>query len=151
MDFSKLSQGAKIALVAAAVLVINLFLPWYSIDVGITSVSANALDAGFLAWGGSLIAVAGGVVLLMKAMGTRETDMGSLKTEQIALLLGALGLVLIVLRWLTETSFVSFGLFLGVIAAAAVTYGAFMEMKAAGLDMPDLDDFKSVVDGDDDE
>lgn len=138
MDFSKLSTGAKIALIGGAVLVVNLFLPWYSISSFGFSASANAFDAGFLAWGGSLIAVAGAVVLLLKMMGTKTVEAGQFKTEQLALLLGAAGFVLILLRWLTETSFTGFGLFLGLAAAAAVTYGSFMAMKDAGLDMPKM-------------
>lgn len=138
MDFSKLSMGAKLALVGGAILVINLFLPWYSIDFGIGSVSANALDAGFLAWGGSLLAIAGAVILLLKAMGRQQVNAGQFKTEQLALLLGAAGLVLIVLRFVTETDFASFGLWLGIAAAALVTYGAFLATKDAGLDMPGM-------------
>lgn len=138
MDFSKLSTGAKIALIGGAALVVDLFLPWYSISSFGFSASANAFDAGFLAWGGSLIAVAGAVVLLLKMMGTKTVEAGQFKTEQLALLLGAAGFVLILLRWLTETSFTGFGLFLGLAAAAAVTYGSFMAMKDAGLDMPKM-------------
>ena len=139
MDFSKLSTGAKLALVGGVVLVVNLFLPWYSIDFGIGSVSANAFDAGFLAWGGSVLAVAGAAVLLLKAMGTRDVEAGQFKPEQLAVILGAAGFVLILLRWLTETNFVSFGLFLGIAAAAVVTYGAFTEMKSKGMNMPGMD------------
>ena len=39
-----------------------------------------------------------------------------------------------------------FGLFLGIIAAAAVTYGAFMSVKASGAGLPTADDFKSSND-----
>jgi hypothetical protein len=138
MDFSKLSTGAKLALIGGAVLVVNLFLPWYSFDFGIVSASANAFDAEFWAWGGSLIAIAGAVVLLLKAMGTKDVNAGQFKTEQLALLLGGVGFVLIVLRFITETSGVSFGLFLGIAASAVVTYGAYMAMKAAGLSMPGM-------------
>jgi len=138
MDFSKLSMGAKLALIGGAVLVINLFLPWYSIDFGIGSVSLNAFDAEFLAWGGSLIAIAGAVILLLKAMGQSSVNAGQFKTEQLALLLGAAGFVLIVLRFITESDFASFGLWLGIVASALVTYGAFRAMKDAGLDMPGM-------------
>ncbi|MDP2624104.1 MAG: hypothetical protein Q8Q29_09925, partial [Actinomycetota bacterium] len=52
--------------------------------------------------------------------------------------LGGIGLILIVLRWLTESDFVGFGLYLGIVAAALVTYGSFMAMKDAGLAMPGM-------------
>lgn len=136
MDFSKLSTGAKLALIGGAVLIVNLFLPWYSVSAGPFSVSLNAFDAEFLAWGGSFVAIAGAVVLLLKAFGTKEMSAGQFKTEQLAVILGGIGFVLIVLRFLTETSAVSFGLFLGIVASAVVAYGAFMAMKDAGLGMP---------------
>ena len=138
MDFSKLSTGAKLALIGGAVLVINIFLPWYQVSAFGFSASANAFDAGFLAWFGSLVGIAGAAVLLLKAMGTKIIEAGQFKSEQLALLLGAAAFVLILLRWLTQTEFVAFGLFLGLAAAAAITYGAFMAMKDAGLDMPKL-------------
>lgn len=134
MDFSKLSNGAKMALIGGAVLIINLFLPWY----GTLGFNLNAFDAEFLAWGGSLIAIAGAVVLLLKAMGTRDVEAGQFKPEQLAVLLGAAGTVLIVLRWITETNFVKYGVFVGIIAAAVVTFGAFTSMKDAGLDLPGM-------------
>jgi len=139
MDFSKLSMGAKLALVGGAVLVINLFLPWYSFDAGpFGSVSFNAFDADILAWGGSFLAIAGAVILLLKAFGQSSVNAGQFKTEQLALLLGAAGFVLIVLRFVTETSFAGFGLWLGIAASAVVTYGAFSAMKDAGLDVPGM-------------
>ncbi|NQV05505.1 hypothetical protein HQ535_03065 [bacterium] len=141
MDFGKLSTGMKIALISGVVLIINLFLPWYRVDFGIGSVSANAFDAGFLAWFGSLLAIAGAVLLLLKVLGTTEINAGPLKTEQLAFLLAVAGVILVLLRFLTETSSVFLGLFLGIAACAGVAYGAFTEMKAHGMD---LDDFKSI-------
>ena len=134
MDFSKLSMGVKTALAGGAALVVALFLPWY----GAFGFNANAFDAEFFAWGGSLVAIGGAVVLLLKAMGTQEVNAGKVKTEQLAFLLGAAGFVLIVLRWITESSFVKFGLFVGLAGAAAVAYGSFMAMKDAGLSMPGM-------------
>ncbi|MDX1690293.1 MAG: hypothetical protein R3290_04635 [Acidimicrobiia bacterium] len=141
MDFSKLSNGAKIAGGAAVVLIINIFLPWYSISLGpVGSASINAFDAGFLAWGGTLVAVAGAVILVLKSMGTQDVKAGNFAAEQLAVILGAVGTVLILLRLITETNFLSFGVFLGLVAAAAVTYGSFMAMREAGLDLS-ADDF----------
>ena len=137
MDFSKLSNGAKMAVVGGALLIINLFLPWY----GTLGFSINAFDAEFFAWGGSLLAIAGAVVILLKAMGTRDVAAGQFKPEQLATILAGAGTVLIALRWLTETEFVKYGLFLGLAAAAVVTFGAFTSMKDAGLDLPGMSDF----------
>lgn len=134
-DFNKLSQGAKLALIGGVVLVVDLFLPWY----GTLGFNLNAFDAEFLAWGGVLLAIAGAAVLLLKAMGTKDVEAGQFKPEQLATLLAGAGTVLIALRWLTETNFVKFGLFLGLAAAAVVTFGAFTSMRDAGLDLPGMD------------
>lgn len=147
MDFSRLSTGAKLALVSAAILAVNLFLPWYSVDFGIVKATLNAFDADFLAWGGSLIAIAGATVLLLKAMGTKTVSAGQLLTEQLALILGGIGLILIVLRWITKSNFVDFGVYLGIVAAALVTYGSFMAMKDAMLDIPGMADGDPGIQG----
>ena len=141
MDFSKLSNGEKMALIGGGALIINLFLPWYSADFGPVSVSANAFDAQFWAWGGSFLAIAGAAVLLLKAMGTKDVQAGQFKPEQLATMLAGVGTVLIVIRLLTETDGVSIGLFLGLAAAAVVTFGAFTSMKDEGLDLPGMSDF----------
>ena len=138
-DFNKLSQGAKLALIGGAVLVINLFLPWY----GTFGFNLNAFDAEFWAWGGSLFAIAGAVILLLKAMGTQEVSAGQFKPEQLATILAGLGTLFILIRWLTESDFVKGGLVLGRSAAAGVTFGAFTSMRAAGLDLPGMDQFGS--------
>lgn len=145
MDLSKLSNGQKIAGVAGVVLVINLFLPWY----GAFGFTINAWDAEFLAWGGSLIAIAGAVILLLKAFGTADASRGAMAAEQMAALVAAIGTVLIVLRWITENDITKFGLYLGILASAAVTFGAYMTMKEKGLAMPDMDDLKSMGGGGD--
>ncbi len=135
MDFNKLSLGAKLALLGGVILIACLlFLPWY----GVFGISINAFDSGLMAWGGCILAIAGAVVLLMSAMGKKEVAAGQFKPQQFAFLLGAAGLVLIVLRWVTENSFVKFGLYLAIVAAALVAYGAFTEMKAKGQAMPGM-------------
>jgi hypothetical protein len=132
MDFGKLSNGMKMALVGGAVLVVALFLPWY----GVFGFNITAFDSGFFAWGGSLLAIAGAVILLLKELGTTEVSIGDFKTEQVAVALGGLGFVFIVLRFLTQTELAKFGLFVAILASAAVAFGAFMAMKDAGLGLP---------------
>lgn len=150
MDLSKITTGQRIVLGSGIVLLINVFLPWYRFDFGIGSVSANAFDAGFLAWFGTLLAVAGAVIVAVEVFTGNKIEVGTLKGVQIALILGGLGLILILLRLLTETSNLFLGIFLGILAAAGVTYGSFMAMKEAGISMPSADDFKSVAGGSDD-
>lgn len=146
MDWSKLGTGQKIAGIAGVVLVIDLFLPWYSLDFGLGSSSLNAFDAEFLAWFGSFVAIAGAAVLLLKALDVTDVKVGNFQAEQLALGLGAIGAILILLRWITEPGetvggiglSVGFGLWLGLLAAIAVAYGGFQATKDAGLDVPGL-------------
>jgi hypothetical protein len=132
MDINKLSNGGKIVGVAGIVLIINLFLPWY----GAFGFSLNAFDAEFLAWGGSFFAIAGAVVLVLKQLEITDLKAGQFSAEQLALLLGAIGAVLVILRWITETDLVKFGVYLGIIAAVGVAAGSFMALRESGQDIP---------------
>ncbi len=137
MDLSRLSTAHKIGIGGALVLLIDSFLPWYSFSLGVLgSVSANAWDAAFLAWGGVIAGVAAGVVLALKATGQKDVGTGSMGAEKIAMILGTVSLALIVLRLLTEMDGATFGLFLGVVAAAAVAYGSYMASKEAPAPSP---------------
>ncbi len=147
MDFSKLTRNQQIALGGGVIAVLSLFMPWYGIDTIVGSINASAFDAGILAWGGLLLAIAAASILVLKTLEVADAKVGTLAAEQLALILAGIGLVFIVLRWITDSSFTKFGLFLGLIAAAAVSYGAFGSMKDAGLELPTADNFKSGDDG----
>jgi hypothetical protein len=136
MDLSRLSMAHKIAIGGAIVLLIDSFLSWYKVSGFGISIGINAWDAGFLAWGGVLFGVAAGVVLALKATGKQDVKAAGKSAEQIALILGITSFVLIVLRLVTESSFMAFGLFIGIAAAAAVAYGAWMASKEAGVVAP---------------
>jgi hypothetical protein len=158
MDFSKLSNGQKVGLVGGLVMIVNLFFPWFGIDAGgLGSATGNAFDFG-LAWIGSLFVIAGAVVLGLKVFGGSDLRAGTLKAEQIALLLAGLGTVFVVIQLIVghEAGGLldldrKFGVFLGTLAAVVTTAGAFMSMKEAGLELPGADDFRSFGKRDDGE
>lgn len=127
-----LTKGQKLALGGGALLLISSFLPWYSVF----GISINAWSSGFLAWGGVILGVAAAVVIALKAFGKNEVAAGGMATEQIALILAGISFVLILLRFLTQTSLVSFGLFLGLIAAALTAFGCYTAGQERGLDLP---------------
>lgn len=143
MDFSKLGNGAKITLISGLVLVIASFLPWY----GAGPFSINGWDSEFWAIFGILFGIAAAVILALKVFGVTDLAIGPFKAEQIAFMLGILSLLFVILRWVTETSFVKYGLFVTLVAAAGITFGAFTGIKEAGLDLPDVDDFRSFGGG----
>jgi cellobiose-specific phosphotransferase system component IIC len=158
MDLSKLSNGQKVGLVGGLVLIINLFLPWFTSKVaGLGTGSGNAFDF-WLAWLGSFLAIAAAVILAIRAFSSTEFKLGTLAMEQIALVLAALGTLLILIKLIigesaegAELYGISIsrgvGIFLGLIAAGVVTVGCFMAMKEKGLAMPDADDFRSLGGG----
>lgn len=142
MDFSKLSQNQRIAVGGGVLAIISLFLPWYGFSFGGIGANIGAFDSGFFAWAGILLAIAGAVILFLKAMEISDVKVGNLAAEQFALLLAAVGVIFVLLRWITETNLVKYGLFIGLVSAAAVAYGSFGAMKDAGLEMPTADDFR---------
>jgi len=142
MDFSKLSQNNMIAGGGGIVALIATLFPWYSFDFGFgASASANAWDAGIDAWGGSLLVAAGGILVALKAMDIFEAKVGGLETEQFAMILAAVGLLLQLINWLGDNDFTSWGLYLSLVAAIATGAGAFLSGKDKGIGIPSADDF----------
>lgn len=131
---NQMTTAQKMGVGGAVLLLIASFLPWYSVG----EFSIKGWDSGFLAWGGVLLGVAAGAILLMKALGKKDVQAGGLAAEQIAVALAVASLVLIVLRFITESSFSSYGLYLGIVAAAITAYGCFQEMKSRGMTMNDM-------------
>jgi hypothetical protein len=126
---------------------VDSFLPWY----GAGGFNINGWDSEFWAVFGILLGLAAVVILGLTAFDVTDVNLGALKTEQIALLLGGLSTVFLLLRWLTENNLTKYGLYLGILSAAAITFGSFMAMKEAGLGMPGADDFRSFGGGGGDE
>ncbi len=144
MDLSKLTPNNWIAGGGGLVALINMFLPWYGIDVGfgIGSVNANGWDSGIDAILGSFLVIAAGALIVLKALGIFEAQAGNLGTEQMAMVLGAVGTLFILLGWLVDNDFTKFGIYLGILAGIAATAGAFLTGKDVGVGIPTADDFK---------
>lgn len=148
MDLSKLSPNNMIAGGGALVALINIFLPWYGVSFeGFGSANANAFDAGLLAWFPSLLVVAAGVLIVLDRLGVFTAKVGGLAIQQLAMVLAGVGFVLILLKLLTDNDFTKFGIYLGLIAAAATAAGAFLSGKDAGVGIPSSDDFKGTGGG----
>jgi hypothetical protein len=137
MDLSKIKNGQKIVLVAGIVLIINLFLPWWRVDLGIVSGSANAFDA-FLAWFGSFLAIAAAVIIALKVFSSVKVNAGPLKAEHIAFALGVLGFIFILIEMFVDNDFMFIGIWIGLIASAALAFGTFLAMKEEGLSAADF-------------
>ena len=136
METGDLTERQKWILVGGITLVVNLlFIPWYRaggfVDIGMGE--AGGWGAGFYAWGGSLLAIAAAVILYLKATGKAGVAGWSFKAEYLAFGLATVGFVLILVRLITESSSVFIGTILGMLVAAGMTIGLFLE---AGLKLP---------------
>ena len=138
MDLSRLSTAHKIGLAGSVGLLISSFLPWYSVSAFGQSISINGWDSEFLAFMGIVLGLAAGVILALKAFGKQDVKAGGFAAEQLALALGALSLIFIVLRLITESSYIAYGFFLALASAAAIAYGAFKAMTDAGMSVDDM-------------
>ncbi len=149
MDFSKLSRNQQIAVGSGALVLVSSFLPWF----GWREASINAWDSNFFGWGGTVLVIAGVVLLALKVFEIQDVKAGNLAAEQIALLAVGLGAIFILVPFLFGFDVLGvsfprkFGIFLALIGAAGATYGTFSAMSDAGLEMPTADDFKSDDEG----
>jgi hypothetical protein len=142
MDLSKLKKGQMVVLGAGILLFINTFIPWYrvSFDYGAGiggSWNWNAWHF-FLAWFGSLLAIAAAVLIALKVFANMKINAGPLKAEHLAFALGALGFLFIFIKLLVDLHYMFVGLWIGLIASAALVVGAFLAMKEEGLDVKDF-------------
>jgi hypothetical protein len=155
-DRSRLSTGELIAGIAGLVLLIDLWFNWYGVKVSggggllkgfSIGVSANAWES----FGGIdiilfLVALLAIGVAVLRALG-RLPDM-SFPPATLLTIAGGLALLLIVYRTIdtpVDTQGVEgidvtrkFGLWLGLLSAAALTYGGWRAMQESGASFSDL-------------
>ena len=135
VDLSKLTPGEKIVLIAGAVLLIDLlFLPWHRIDLGILgSVSRSAVESpkgifGVLAL--LLTAAMVAVVVVTRFTAAKLPDL-PVPLGQAMFIAGAAVGGLLLVKLVSETDFLGFGAWLGLILGGAVAYGGFLMRKEA--------------------
>ena len=145
--FGALSIGEKIIIIAGAILFIDGFLPWYSVSVEFlgesVSASANGWQSPGAIW--SMLAIVIGLamaaVVVLKGLTEVEIpdNVGGQSWPKILLGGGVAVLAFVLIKLLNESSFLGFGFYLGIIAAAALAVGGFLmfrEEQAAGLSGP---------------
>src|SRR3990172_3491688 len=137
--FNALSIGEKIIVIAGLVLLIDGFLPWYSVSIGPYSASASGWESPGAIW--SMLAVLIGLAMAAVVVLNGLTDVeipdnvGGQSWPRILLGGGVAALVLVVIKFLNESSNLGFGFYLGIIAAGALPAGGFLmfrEESAAG-------------------
>lgn len=145
-DMQRFSQLDRVIVGAAVVVFVSGLLPWwgYSGPSGFYSASVIGWNAGFAAWAGILLLVAAGAYLVARRL---EVALPALAVGPATVVAGAatLGLVLIVLRWLTLPRVegglagsigAKYGLYVALIAAIVEVGAAAVAMRASGEPMP---------------
>ncbi len=141
--FQALAIGEKIILVAGVVLFIAAFLPWYSISLeGFGTFSRSGWQSPGALW--SILAVFIG--LAMSGAITLKTftdvklpdDIAGQSWAKVHLGAGSVSLLLVIIKFINEGSFLGFGFYLGLLAAAALAAGGFLMFKEEGVALPSL-------------
>jgi len=130
---------------AAAVAFITLFLPWYGVTIGETSVSGSG---GFAGSAGALLLTAAGALVLFRRTGGSLLSGANAGPSTLVACSAALGLVLVIVRWGTLPSYhaggvdfsysvgPSYGLYLALVAGIVETAAALLALRTAGEQRP---------------
>jgi hypothetical protein len=127
-----LSTGEKLIAGGGILMLIASFLPWYDFDFGLEfvgSITRNGWQSPNAIWSilATLIAVAMAAAVLAPKFGNvRLPDTGSVTLGQVFLGAGALVAICILLKLIGESSSMSFGFFLGILAAIACAAGGYL-------------------------
>jgi uncharacterized membrane protein len=132
--FNALSVGEKIILAAGVVLFIVGFLPWYSVDLGVLgNYSHNGWQSPGAFWSilAILIGLAMAGVVGLKAFSTAAIpdNVGGFTWPKIHLGAGAVALLFILIKWIGNHDYTAFGLYVGILAAAALAAGGFLMFR----------------------
>jgi len=150
MDVDKLNAGEKIAGVSAVLLFIFMFFDWFGVEVsGAGGVSGSVPGAGGSAWEALdfipiILVIAILVALVNVFLRLSDSDYEPPVSMNVAVaVLGGLSALLVLFRIVFPPNFgsfgglsvdgtVSFGIFLGLIAAAGIAYGGYRGMQEEG-------------------
>jgi outer membrane biosynthesis protein TonB len=154
VDSSKLGVGEIIAGISGLALFVFMFLPWYGVDsvggFGVSGADASAWEAfSFIDILLFLVAVVVvGLVIVQMAESTPDMPV---PPAQILTIAGVVALVLILFRLVFAPDFNTegldvdvdlgrkIGIFLGLIAAAGITYGGWRAMQETPMPSPTPD------------
>lgn len=147
LDFSRLRTGELVAGLGGVGLLVFLFLDWFSVGGDVPDLPAIEgipggsieFDAGVSGWDslqsldGFLVVLAGfsGAALAGLAAAGRKLNAGRLPRGGITAVLGSLAVLIIIWKLLGQGGF-EIGIYLGLLASAAIAAGAFMALKEDG-------------------
>ena len=132
----ELTLGEKIIVAAGVVLLIDSFLPWYSIDISIFHYSRNGWQApnSFLSLVAILLGIAMAAQVLVSRLGSVDMPdkVGSLGWGMVHLIAGGVAFLFVLIKWLNNTDWTAYGLYIGLLSTAALAFGGFTVAKERG-------------------
>jgi hypothetical protein len=138
---NQLSLAEKLVAGGGVLMLIASFLPWYKVSFSSlgfsTSVSASGWDAPGALWSilAVIIAVVMAGVVISRVAKMTLPDLGAITWGQAMLGGGVTVAVLLLIKLLNHSGNLSFGFFLGIIAAGLLAYGGYLlytEEKSSG-------------------
>jgi Mn2+/Fe2+ NRAMP family transporter len=156
-DLSRLRRADQIVGGGAiALFIFMFFFKWYGISSNIGTISGVNLNASYSGWHTFtnsrwiwLLTIIVALVSLVMVAGSRKLD-GPLQASLMVAALGALSTLLILYRIVHHptasasaggfhaSAGIKIGIWLGLIAAAAITYGGYLQMQAEGTSLTDV-------------
>lgn len=122
----------RLILIAGVVFFVNSFLPWYGIDLGVIgAANVSGWSAGGLAVVSILLGIAATAFAAAKVLG-KNVKLSGVADGMVYLALGGGAAVFAVLRLLTATSFIKFGLYVGIASSLVLAYGGYLKFKTSG-------------------
>jgi hypothetical protein len=146
IDLGRLSQLDRGIVGGAVVVFISGFLPWwgYKGPLSAYAPSVDGFSTGFSGWAGILLLFLAGLYLFLRRM---DVSLPALPVGPAVAVAGvaALGLLLVVIRWLTLPSVpaalrgtigTKYGLFVALLAGIVEVVCAVVELRASGEPLP---------------
>jgi hypothetical protein len=140
-----LSLGERIIAIAAIVLFIDGFLPWYKVGVSakVSSVTLFSVHASRNGWQSpgalwSFLAILVGLAMLaviairVFELASLPEKLGSLGWGLVTFIAGAATLLFVILKWVNEHSYLSYGFWIGLVCTLALTAGGYLAAAERG-------------------
>ncbi len=143
-QFQKMALGEKIILIAGPLLFIDSFLRWYNVSFEAFGFSASVSRSGWQSPGAlwSILAVLIGLVMcgLVAAVRFGNVKLPDLPQgvtwARLHLGLAAAAVLFVVIKFINESSHLSYGFYIGIILVIALAVGGFLlyqeEQKGGG-------------------
>jgi hypothetical protein len=133
MDLNKISKNDWIVVAGAVLMFIGVTGPWYGVSASflgqtIISVSVNGWHFSYLGWLTTILCVAAGVLVLLKALPSVKMQLPV--PEPLAVMAaGAVSGLIVIIRLIAKPSGsgLRWGIFVALIGAVAVLVGGFLK------------------------